>query len=198
MPKQVDHAARRAELIEASWAVIARAGLEGLTMRKVAAEAGCTTGRITHYFADREALVLAALRAVYDAAAHRIEAHMAADMPPRDKLVAVLEEGLPLDATRLTEWRVWIAFWSAATTDRALARENDDRHARWRASLIPLIGEIAPGADAEAHALTLTGLVDGLGLAAAVSPTAENRRRAQDAIHAAPLLTPPGSPARPR
>ena len=46
MPKQVDHAARRRELVEASWEVIASEGIEGTTLRKVAAAADCTTGRI--------------------------------------------------------------------------------------------------------------------------------------------------------
>ena len=45
MPKQVDHGARRRQLVEASWAVIAREGLEGATLRKVAAAANCTTAR---------------------------------------------------------------------------------------------------------------------------------------------------------
>ena len=37
MPKQVDHAVRRRELVEASWDVISREGIEALTLRKVAA-----------------------------------------------------------------------------------------------------------------------------------------------------------------
>ena len=68
MPKLIDHDLRRRELVEASWQVIADEGLEGVTMRKVAAAARCTTGRITHYFENREELLLAALRAVYSAA----------------------------------------------------------------------------------------------------------------------------------
>ena len=43
--------------------VIATEGLRGATLRRVAAEAGCTTGALTHYFADRQALLTAALQA---------------------------------------------------------------------------------------------------------------------------------------
>ncbi|MGH3177968.1 MAG: TetR/AcrR family transcriptional regulator, partial [Streptosporangiaceae bacterium] len=50
MPKVVDHAARRAELVDAAWRVIAEEGLEAATMRRIAEAAGCTTGRVTHYF----------------------------------------------------------------------------------------------------------------------------------------------------
>jgi len=182
MPKVVDHQARRAELVEASWAVIAETGLEGLTMRKVADAAGCTTGRITHYFADREALVLAALRAVNDATGSRTADILAQDIAPRDKLIRCLEEGLPLDATRLQEWKVWIAFWSAAAADRELARENDARHRGWIRAMAPLIAAVAPALDAEHEARILMGIVDGLGLHAAINPTPANIKRARTTV----------------
>ncbi len=182
MPKIVDHDARRAELVAASWNVIAREGLEGLTMRKVAAEAGCTTGRITHYFADREALVLAALTGAYDACAARMAAIATSDRAPADKLLGVLEETLPLNDTRLHEWRIWIAFWGAATTDATLAKENDRRHELWIRFLKPLVGEIAPASDARHEARVLSGVVDGLGLLAAVNPTPANRQLALDTV----------------
>ena len=40
MPKIVDHEARRAELAEAVWRLASRDGLEAVTLRGVAAEAG--------------------------------------------------------------------------------------------------------------------------------------------------------------
>ncbi len=178
MPKIVDHDARRREIVEASWEVIATEGLDGLTMRKIAAAAGCTTGRLTHYFAGREELVLAALRAVYDAAASRMTAARNAEAPPRQRLQRVLEEALPLDEARLREWKIWIAFWAAAASDETLAQENDARHAEWRASIAPLVRDIAPSADADREAGRLVGLVNGLGLEAAISPTRQNRARA--------------------
>ena len=114
MPRIVDHEARRTEIIEASWQVIAAEGLPGPSMRKIADAADCTTGRLTHYFENREEIVLAALRAVYDATALRL-AKVRRPLPPRERLVAYLEETLPLDRERLLEWQVWIAFWSAAS-----------------------------------------------------------------------------------
>lgn len=182
MPKVVDHDERRRELMEASWQVIADEGLESLTMRKIAAAAGCTTGRLTHYFANREELVLAALKAAYDAAAIRMAAALEADGTPRERLLTMLEETLPLDEVRLREWKIWIAFWGAAAADASLASENDTRHDRWREALLPLIREIVPESDADYEATRLIGIVDGLGLQAAIRPTAQNRNRAQTAL----------------
>ena len=87
MPKIVDHDARRQELIEASWRVIAAEGLEGVTMRKIAAEAGCTTGRLTHYFADREALILASLRTSYDVTGDRARQAIANNSSDQEMLL---------------------------------------------------------------------------------------------------------------
>ena len=57
MPRQVDHDERRQELSTAVWRVVSERGLDGLTLRSVAAAAGCTTGLVAHYFADKNALL---------------------------------------------------------------------------------------------------------------------------------------------
>ena len=61
MPRYVDHEAQKAQIAEAVLTVMARDGLEQVTMRKIAAELGSTTGLLTHYFGDREALIAHAL-----------------------------------------------------------------------------------------------------------------------------------------
>eukprot|EP00439_Symbiodinium_sp_Y106_P087687 s1_g223.t1 len=184
MPKIVDHEKRRQELIEASWQVIAAEGLEGVTMRKIAAEAGCTTGRLTHYFADREALILASLRASYDVTGDRTRVAIAEDIPPQEKLFRLVDEMLPSDDKRLLEWKVWIAFWSAATVDETLALENDARHDTWAEELADLIKEAAPDRDAKGEADLLIGLINGVGLHAAVNPTEPNLSRARRLLRA--------------
>jgi len=197
MPKIVDHEARRRQIVEASWRIIAAQGLAGATMRKIAAEAGCSTGRLTHYFANREEIVLAALRAAYDAAQARMGRVRERPSSPAERLTGYLEETLPLDRKRLAEWKVWIAFWGAAAAHPALARENDERLAAWAAALAPLVAAVAPGCDADQEAEALIGLTNGIGLQAAVHPTAANKRRARETLaHAVATL--PGRRARPR
>jgi len=50
MPKVVDHAQRKRELVESTWRVIARLGLAGATMRQIAEEAGYANGALKPYF----------------------------------------------------------------------------------------------------------------------------------------------------
>ncbi|MEJ3655595.1 TetR/AcrR family transcriptional regulator [Actinomycetes bacterium KLBMP 9759] len=168
MPRVVDHDERRRTLALAACAVIARSGLAGATMRDVAAEAGCTTGMVSHYFADKDQLLVAALGAATSAVAQRIT-RTAAERP--GDLVAVLAESLPLDDVRRREWRVWTAFWGAAVGNPALAREHAARYARWRGGLATVLAEEPwAGAVHEDAAETVMTAVDGIGLHAVFEP----------------------------
>ena len=182
MPKQVDHGARRRQLVEASWTVIAREGLEGATLRKVAAAANCTTGRIAHYFSGRDELILSALSAAYAGAGRRMAAIAKTESDPQTRLRRVVCEALPLDAARLREWKVWIVFWGAAASDEDLAQENARRYKQWQGLLSKLVADIAGPDGVDEHALALVSMVDGLGIRATLVANAENRRLARAAI----------------
>ena len=165
MPKAVGPSQKRAELVAASWEVIASEGLRGATLRRVAAQAGCTTGALTHYFPDRHALLTGALRAAHFQAGARMLAATRAAGSDLQRLTAVLLEALPLDEARLREWRVWLAFWAESMNDAELAQENARRYAEWRELLRQVVAPLAPDAAQAEHELVhLVALIDGLGL----------------------------------
>lgn len=116
----VDVDRRRAELTDAAARLIARAGIEAATMREVAAEAGLTTGALTHYFADKHELLLTTFQA--SLARRRSLRPPAVDTPASTLLIASLEGALPLDDDRRMHWMVTIACCSQAVGDRELAR----------------------------------------------------------------------------
>ncbi len=182
MPKPVDHALRRRELVAASWDVISREGLEALTLRKVAAAADCTTGRIAHYFEGREELLLAALSSAYAASEARMVRIEQSSRSAEDRLRGVIHEALPLNAERLKEWRVWLVFWAAAATNDDLAQENTRRYAAWQRMLARLITEHAGPVNAENLAFALIAMIDGIGIRTSLSPDAGNRKLARAAI----------------
>jgi TetR/AcrR family transcriptional regulator, transcriptional repressor of bet genes len=165
VPKVVDHAQRRRELVAATWAVVAAEGIEAATVRRIAEEAGCTTGRITHYFADKEEVLVAALRQVHRAAGKR----MLAAIGPRSgraALRAVLAEALPLDEERTLEWRVWLAFWGSAATSTRLQAEQHERYREWRGLLNRVLAtaQLPGGIDLDRLTDQIVALVDGFGL----------------------------------
>jgi AcrR family transcriptional regulator len=122
MPKIVDHEARRAELAAAVWRLASREGLGAVTLRGVAAEAGWSTGALAHYFADKEELLVFAFETVADRVGRRIVRAAEHARDPLELLRAQLVEGLPIDAERRAEVRVWFAFLGLAETRPRLTK----------------------------------------------------------------------------
>jgi AcrR family transcriptional regulator len=167
---------RREALLRAANELVAEEGFAAATLRNVAARAGCTTGSVTHHFAGRQELLVAMLRAAHEAAGRRMLEQAQQEEEPRARLRAVLLEALPLDATRLAEWRVWVAFWSEAASNAAIAGENLHRYQEWRLLLSSLLLPFFRSTEPREQAVeTLVALVDGLGLGLTVS--AAPRRR---------------------
>jgi AcrR family transcriptional regulator len=172
MPKVVDHAARRAELVDAAWHVIAEEGLDAATMRRIAEAAGCTTGRVTHYFDSKDDILVAALREVHHRAGDRMIRHLS-EPDVATALLEVLLEALPIDEDRQLEWRVWLAFWGRAAADDRLRREQQQRYAEWRGLLGKLLRRGRPHAtpaDRRAAVDLIAAAIDGLGIQAVLEP----------------------------
>ncbi|UVI36511.1 TetR/AcrR family transcriptional regulator [Brevibacterium spongiae] len=64
MPKIVDHAQRRTEIVHALWQVIYLNGIDGVSFRSVAEAAGISIGRVQHYFPSRSELILEGCRQI--------------------------------------------------------------------------------------------------------------------------------------
>src|SRR5216683_2641666 len=65
---------RERPLMEATLRIIGRTGLDGVTHRAVAAEAGMSVGAVTHHFESRDVLVDAALRFALSREMNRLRA----------------------------------------------------------------------------------------------------------------------------
>ncbi len=155
----------RTTIVEAALSVIASAGLEGATVRRIAEQAGATTGLVTHYFANKDEILIAALRHVHRAAGSRmLDASIGRQGLPA--LLAVIEESLPLDEVRRTEWKIWLAFWGHATNVPMLLAEQRTRYEEWTNLLTELIGN----AGLETSVVGLVAIIDGVGVQATVNP----------------------------
>lgn len=184
MPKKIDRDERRRELVQASWDVLCTDGLEGVSLRRVADAADCTTGRIAHYFEGRDELLVASLRMANTQAAARMREIADCEDDPLKRLRAVLLESLPLDARRLKEWQVWLSFWAATIGNKDLAGENQKRYREWRTALSSALEPLAPMKEIDVLAERLVTLVDGLGVGVTLNPTKEMRARAEAEVDA--------------
>lgn len=134
MPKVVDYDQRRLELVSATWRIIARHGIEGATMREIAAEAGFANGALKPYFPTKDDLLTFAFGHVFNQTNERITA-TAAGKEGLAGLRAFCHEVLPLDDVRISEARIVIPFWQKALKDPAKAQLHDRSMARWRSAL---------------------------------------------------------------
>ena len=165
MPKVVDARLRRSEFVDATWRVIRKEGLPAATLRRVAAEARCTTGALTHYFSNREALLVQALCAAHFAAGARMVAAARRVRGDLKRLETLVLEALPLDALRMNEWKTHLTFWGEACDNEKLRSENARRFAEWGQLLEEYMAPIVPGHKARRReAMLLMGLIDGLAL----------------------------------
>lgn len=188
MPKVVDHDARRAELGAAVWRLASQEGLDAVTIRRVAAEAGWSTGALVHYFADKEELLLFAFRTVAERVGRRVAEAAAAGTEVADLLALTLMQGLPLDGERQAETRVWFAFLGLALTRPTLAGAQRAAYRAWRGHIAGLLraaqeqGDADPALDCEREAAGLVALVDGLAVQAMFEPRAFPAARQRELV----------------
>lgn len=108
MPKIVDHHQRRTEIIWGLWAVISERGIEGVTFQAVARAAGISVGRIQHYFASKDELVLAGCSAIVDGASTEHE-DRSTGLDAWEVLIELLVHPIP----RTPEFRIGVSVWYA-------------------------------------------------------------------------------------
>ncbi|MEC7290412.1 MAG: TetR family transcriptional regulator C-terminal domain-containing protein [Pseudomonadota bacterium] len=116
MPKIVDHEERRRAIAAAAVDAIAANGLNGVKLTDIGRMAGVTTGSIAHYFADKDAVLAAALEEVCTRLFIQIGEP---DNPPN---VAEIASVLPVNDEKRKEWKVWLAYWGRATHSEALSQ----------------------------------------------------------------------------
>ncbi|WEB39402.1 TetR/AcrR family transcriptional regulator [Streptomyces yunnanensis] len=171
MPKKVDHEARRQEISAALWRLANTRGVDGVSLRDVAAEAGISLGRIQHYFRNKDELLLFALRYINRKATERIGERIRAleEAPtPRTVLRACCAGMLPLDAESRAALLVAAAYYSRAVHDPALGAEARDGIPKLRDFFVDQLrlaaehGDIPPERATEDEAMLLIALADGL------------------------------------
>lgn len=123
-----DRDAKRSELLAAAIAVIAQEGYAGATMRKVAQHAGCTTGAVTYYFANKEEMVSAVAQTLFD----KVDALLNIDLDQVDikSLIEQWHQWISLDEPG--NWLAWLQLLTHARHQPAFASVIKQRYANFR------------------------------------------------------------------
>lgn len=169
MARHADHTERRKLFAKAALSVISREGLEGLTMREVAKEAGFTTGALTHYFQSKDEVLIAASEAGADIVRPEMEEAATAESA-REALRDLLFTILPTSTAMKAQWRFWLALWERAAHSVQVQRVMRERYFEYTNRVASLIrraqeqSEVGRDIDADRLAREIIALVDGIGV----------------------------------
>ncbi|SCF90732.1 TetR/AcrR family transcriptional regulator [Streptomyces sp. Ncost-T10-10d] len=190
MPKQVDHADRRRRIAEAVCRLADERGLEGVTLRDVAACAQVSMGAVQRCFRTKEEMLVFALGHIGERISERVQARLVR-CPAQSGATALghaATEISLLQEEHRAEARVWLAFVAQAAVSEALARTLKANYSALQEAFARLISEVGEGADhavpldPQREARTLLALADGLTAHVLIGHLTPGE--AQDVLHA--------------
>lgn len=167
---------RRVEVSDAAWRVIVREGLDRTSMRAIAQELGSTTGVVTHYFRDKDELMLFALDRVIAKTISNMQASMEG-LAGWERFERMLLQPLPLQPEDGAEWKIWLAFLGYAIGHERLMAEHRRRYVDLRQlalkelQALQAANLIRADLDLTLEANALIALIDGLGISFVIDPT---------------------------
>ena len=188
-----DREAKSGELIAAARYVIAREGYVGASLRKVAARAGCSTGAVTYYFANKEVMVATVVEALFD----EFDGWLVDQASPND-IRAIFDRMILWTASGKGDaWLVAFQLLVRAASDPPLAAVFQKRYAQFRRKLARLLengqgqGVIRGDIPADLLADQVCAMGDGWSMMFPVEPQRFRHGRIQDLVNAAmTMLTP--------
>ena len=154
-----EHETVRGAIAAAACTLVAEEGTGALTVRRVAAAAAVSPGRVQHYFPDRAALMLAAFDSVQHDVAAEVATAVGEAAAPEQVMTAVLRAMIPTDNTATRRLRVMAQFESLSLTEDILATRIREGHAGLVSFLERLLESSRVRLDSDSTADTAQGLL---------------------------------------
>ncbi|MEV0247029.1 TetR family transcriptional regulator C-terminal domain-containing protein [Nocardia sp. NPDC050712] len=189
MPARIDAEQRRGDVVAAAFRLLVAEGFSGLSLRKVAVEAGLNIGSVRHYFDDHRDLLVAAATEVGDRMGRRLTRHPTAALrgltgePALDALQALVEELLPLDEDRRVESIVLLEFILAARVQPIFGPITEQMAADMRAVLAEAL-RVLTVPDPVERAEQLAAVIGGLAIDAVTPHGSLDRERVRTTLRA--------------
>lgn len=168
-PVDVSEAGRYQQILDAAWHLIAERGYHAVRINDIARACGTSSATIHYHFPGRDDLLVETLRYSVRLAFERQIAELQSVDDAHDRLLRLVELQLPTDGLLRSEWSIWLQVWNESALRPELRVLHSDSYTRWHETIARTIGEgqrqgLFTDADPEELTLTLTALVDGLGI----------------------------------
>ncbi|GIP32822.1 HTH-type transcriptional regulator PksA [Paenibacillus sp. J2TS4] len=176
----MDHEERRNQIAEATWRVILNQGMKGATVRNIAQEAGLSLGALRHYFSTQDELLAFAMKLVRDRATDRVQQIAMGELSPKEKILNILLELVPVDDQKMVEMEVWFAFTFYTRHQPDVFDAQHDGIYSAMHKLIEYLDQhhmLRKDLDKELETEKLYALVDGIAIHALLEPQRVNKER---------------------
>ncbi|MFD3764448.1 MULTISPECIES: TetR/AcrR family transcriptional regulator [Paenibacillus] len=175
MPKIVDHDHKRKIIAETAWKIIENEGIEKASIRRIASEAGMSTGALRHYFSNQDELLIFIMEYFLARGKERSD-NKSWSQDPYIAVQETLLELVPVDRDKQTETSVWLVFAIRSLTSVALSTKKDEltegEYILMEALLKILIqaGCVNKDINIEIEKLRLSVVIEGLSIHALLRP----------------------------
>lgn len=166
---------RRLEVTQAAWRVILREGLDRTSIRAISKEISSSTAVVSHYFRNKEELMLFALERVFENLFEKMKASVIGEEGIR-RLEQMIFAALPLEDSDVEGWQVWVAFLGYAVGREKLVQEHQKRYDFLRQIICHELTDlqkakiIKPNINLTLEANALITFVDGIGVGVVINP----------------------------
>jgi AcrR family transcriptional regulator len=171
---------RRERILQAMAQSVVEEGIQGASLRKVARRAHATTGMITHYYRNKNELIVDALR---HAAGRYRNTLQFAGKPGLERLKRRMEIRFKNQRDEMPSFKYFMEYWAAATRSEELRKQHVDLSRASTASMTEDIeaaidrGDARPEVDAATAAEISHALYYGLGILSTLDPEAYSEER---------------------
>lgn len=187
MPKIVDHDEKRKQIAEAAWNIIRKEGVEKASIRRVAAEAGMSSGALRHYFSTQDEMLLFIMNYYLEEGKKRSQNKEWSENPVQT-VEEVLLELVPIDEEKKIETSVWWILALRSLTSDTIKDKKDEMTdgtyelANSMIEILALKGVLSDSMNAELEKSRLTALIEGLSIHALLRPDVYSPEKVKEVI----------------
>ncbi|MBT2217751.1 TetR/AcrR family transcriptional regulator [Virgibacillus dakarensis] len=187
MPRIVNHEKKRKLIAEAAWNIIKEEGTEKASIRRVAVEAGMSTGALRHYFSTKDEMLLFIMNYYLEEGKKRSQSKSWSENPLQ-AVEEVLLELVPIDEEKKIETSVWWILALQSLTSATLKEKKDEMTngtyelANSMIEILVLQGILSDSTNVKLEKSRLSALIDGLSIHALLRPDVYSPEKVKEVI----------------
>src|SRR5579872_4925613 len=136
-------AVRREALVDATLSCLKKYGHDGVSVRRISAEAGVSIGLINHHFPSKSGLIAETYLTLALSLQESVRAQTEdRSVAPRGRLSLFFRASFAPELLDPQLFNVWVVFWSMVAHSAEIREVHDRTYGKYRSLLESLLGEL--------------------------------------------------------